>query len=132
LITLEFRSALVRRQVNFATFAASNPQEDEIIMDKFAIWAQLEAKPGKEQEVEAFLKSAQPLAEKESGTTTWYALKIGPSKYGIFDTFANEESRNAHLTGEIAKALFAKAEDLFAEEPKIDKPEILAAKAPGA
>ena len=97
-------------------------------MDKFAIWAQLEAKPGKEQEVEAFLKSAQPLAVQEQGTTTWFALKIGPSKYGIFDTFPTEEARNAHLTGEIAKALFAKAADLFAKAPEIDKPEILAAK----
>ena len=97
-------------------------------MDKFAIWAQLEAKPGKEQEVEAFLKSAQPLAEQEAGTTTWYALKIGPSKYGIFDTFADEKGRQAHLHGEIAKALFAKAKELFAKEPQIDMPEILAAK----
>jgi quinol monooxygenase YgiN len=101
-------------------------------MDKFAIWAMLEAKPGKEKEVESFLKSAQPLAEKEAGTTTWYALKIGPSKYGIFDTFADEAGRNAHLNGEIAKALFAKAEELFAKPPAIEKPEILAVKAPGA
>jgi quinol monooxygenase YgiN len=101
-------------------------------MDKFAIWAQLEARPGKEKEVEEFLKSAQPLAERETGTTTWYALKIGPSKYGIFDTFADEEGREAHLNGEIAKALFAKAEELFVSAPEIDKPEILAAKAPRA
>ena len=100
-------------------------------LDKFALWAQLEAKPGKEAEVEAFLKSAQPLAVQEPGTTTWYALKIGPSKYGIFDTFADEKGRNAHLTGDIAKALFARAEELFAKTPEIDKPEILAAKAPG-
>ncbi|GAC1617982.1 MAG: hypothetical protein PVS2B2_01980 [Candidatus Acidiferrum sp.] len=99
-------------------------------MDKFAILAQLEAKPGKEKEVEAFLKSAQPLAEKESGTTTWYALKLGPSKYAIFDTFPDEKSRDAHLTGDIAKALFAKAKELFAKEPEIGKPVILAAKAP--
>ncbi len=101
-------------------------------MDKFAIWAQMEAKPGKEAEVEEFLKSAQPMAEQEPGTTTWYALKIGPSKYGIFDTFADDDGRNAHLNGDIAKALFAKAADLFVREPEIDKPEILAAKAPGA
>src|ERR1700687_235360 len=97
-------------------------------MDKFAIWAQLEAKPGKEQEVEAFLKSAQPLAEKETGTTTWFALKIGPSKYGIFDTFPDEKSPDAHLTGDIANALFAKAKELFAKDPDIAKPSILAAK----
>ena len=101
-------------------------------MDKLAVWAQLEAKPGKEKEVEEFLRSALPMAHAERGTTTWYALKIGPSKYGIFDTFADHEAREAHLSGDIAKALFAKAEELFAKPPEIDKPEILAAKAPGA
>ncbi len=101
-------------------------------MDKLAIWAQLEAKPGKEEELEEFLKSALPLAQAETGTTTWYALKIGPSKYGIFDTFADAGARDAHLSGEIAKALFAKAGELLARPPEIDKPEILAVKAPGA
>ncbi len=101
-------------------------------MDKLAIWAMLEAKPGKEAEVEAFLKSAQPLAEKETGTTSWYALKIGRSQFGIFDTFADENARDAHLHGEIAKALFSKAEELFTREPSIEMPTILAAKAPGA
>src|SRR5271157_3605076 len=101
-------------------------------MDKFSILVQLEAKPGKEHEVEQFLKSALPLVQAETGTTAWYALKMGPSKYGIFDTFADENGRNAHLTGEIARALFAKAGELFAKAPEIDKPEILAAKAPAA
>jgi quinol monooxygenase YgiN len=101
-------------------------------MDKYALLALLQAKPGKEQEVEAFLKSAQPLAVKENGTTTWYAVKLGPAKFGIFDTFKSEEGRDAHLTGEIAKALFAKAEDLFAKPPQVEKLEILAAKAPVA
>jgi quinol monooxygenase YgiN len=98
-------------------------------MSKLAIWAQLEAKPGKEKEVEEFLKSAQPLAEREAGTLTWYAIKLGPGKYGIFDTFADENGRNAHLNGEIAKALMAKASELFAKPPEIGKPEILASKA---
>jgi quinol monooxygenase YgiN len=97
-------------------------------MALLSIWAQLEAKPGKEKEVEEFLKSAQPLAEREPGTMTWYAIKMGPGKYGIFDTFADENGRNAHLNGEIAKALFARANDLLAKAPQIDKPEILAAK----
>lgn len=97
-------------------------------MGKLAIWAQLEAKAGKEKELEEFLKSAQPLAEREPGTITWYAIKMGPGKYGIFDTFADENGRNAHLNGEIAKALFAKAKELLAVAPKIDKPEILASK----
>jgi quinol monooxygenase YgiN len=97
-------------------------------MDKFALLALLEAKPGKEKEVEEFLKSAQPLAEQESGTTTWYAVKLGPAKFGIFDTFKDEAGRNAHLTGDIAKALFAKAEELFAVPPQVEKLEILASK----
>jgi quinol monooxygenase YgiN len=99
-------------------------------MSTLSIWAQLEAKPGKEKELEQFLKSAQPLAERESGTLTWYAIKMGPGKYGIFDTFADENGRNAHLNGDIAKALFAQAGELLAKPPEIAKPEILAAKGP--
>jgi quinol monooxygenase YgiN len=101
-------------------------------MDKLGILALLHAKAGKEKEVEQFLALAQPLAERETGTTSWYAVKFGPAQYGIFDTFKDENGRNAHLSGEIAKALFAKAEDLFAEPPQVEKLEILAAKAPVA
>ena len=100
-------------------------------MDQVAILALLQAKPGKEQEVEEFLKSAQPLAVQEAGTTTWYAVKLGPTKFGIFDTFPNQTGRDAHLTGEIAKALFARAEELFAVPPQGEMLDILAAKAPG-
>ncbi len=100
-------------------------------MDTLAILAILHAKPGKEKEVEEFLKSALPLAQQESGTTSWYALKLGPSKFGIFDTFRDEAGRNAHLSGEIAKALFAKAGELLASAPEIEQPEILASKTPG-
>jgi quinol monooxygenase YgiN len=99
-------------------------------MSKLGIWVQLEAKPGKEKELETFLKSAQPLAEAEPATLTWYAIKLGPGKYGIFDTFADENGRNAHLSGEIAKALFAKADELLAKPPEVAKPEVLAAKGP--
>ena len=98
-------------------------------MDQFALLALLQAKAGKEKEVEEFLKSARSLAVQESGTTTWYAVKLTPGKYGIFDTFPDEKSRNAHLTGEIAKQLFAKAPELFSEAPQVEKLEILAAKA---
>jgi quinol monooxygenase YgiN len=101
-------------------------------MPKLAIWAELEAKPGKEEEVADFLKSAQPLAEKEAGTVTWYAIKMGGPKFGIFDTFAEEKGREAHLTGEIAKALMARAPELFAKAPAIHKLDLLAAKVPGA
>lgn len=102
------------------------------MMDTKALWAYLEAKPGKEQEVEAFLKSALPLAQAEAGTTTWYALKIGPSQFGIFDTFADNTGREAHLSGPIAKALMEQAADLLAKPPEIDQVDILAVKAPGA
>jgi quinol monooxygenase YgiN len=97
-------------------------------MEKLALLATLQAKPGKETEVEEFLKSAQPIVLQEPGTISWYALKLGESKFGIFDTFSDEEGRNAHLTGEIAKALFAKAEELFAVPPTIEKVSILASK----
>jgi quinol monooxygenase YgiN len=98
-------------------------------MAKLAIWAVVESKPGKEREVEEFLKSAQTLAEKEQGTLTWYAVRIAPSKFAIFDTFAAESGRDAHLTGDIAKALFAKAKDLFAKDPEVHKLDVLASKA---
>jgi quinol monooxygenase YgiN len=101
-------------------------------MDRVAIWAVVESKPGKENEVEAFLKSAQPLAEREPETTTWYAVRISPTTFGIFDTFPDERGRVAHLTGEIAKALMAKAPELFVREPEIHRLSILASKAPSS
>jgi len=101
-------------------------------MEKLGILAVLEARPGKEQEVERFLTSALPMAEGERETVSWYALKLGPSTFGIFDTFVDESGREAHLSGDIAKALFARAEELFAKPPAIDQPEILAAKTPKA
>jgi quinol monooxygenase YgiN len=97
-------------------------------MDRFAISVTLEARPGKESEVEEFLKSAQPLVVQEVGTTTWFAFRIGPATFGIFDTFPNETGLRAHLNGAIAKALFAKAEELFAKPPQIQQVEIFAAK----
>jgi quinol monooxygenase YgiN len=97
-------------------------------MEKLGILAVLEAKPGKEREVESFLKSALPMAENERQTVSWYALKLGPSTFGIFDTFADQSGREAHLGGDIAKALFARADELLARPPQIDQPEILAAK----
>ena len=97
-------------------------------MSRVSLWVQLEAKAGKEKELEEFLKSAQPLAQREAGTLSWYAIKMGPGKFGIFDTFADDKGRDAHLKGEIAKALFAKAGELLAKSPQVDKPEILAVK----
>jgi quinol monooxygenase YgiN len=101
-------------------------------MAKLALWVVVESKPGKEQDLEAFLKSAQPLAEKEPETLTWYAIKLGPGRFGIFDTFADEAGRNAHLSGEIAKALFGPGRELLAKDPEVNKLEVLAAKGPQA
>jgi len=100
-------------------------------MDRFALLGLFEAKPGKEQELEAFLKSALPLAQQETKTISWYAVKLGANRFGIFDTFADEAGRDAHLNGEIAKALMAKAGELLAVPPSIEKLDILAVKAPG-
>jgi quinol monooxygenase YgiN len=94
-------------------------------MEAIGLLVTLEARAGKEADAEAFLKSAQPLALKE-GTLKWYAIKIGPRKFGIFDTFANEAGRTAHLSGEIAKALGARGSELFAVPPHVAKVEVLA------
>jgi quinol monooxygenase YgiN len=95
-------------------------------MEAIGLLVKLEARPGKEADAEAFLKSAQALALDEKATLKWYALGLGPGKFGIFDTFANEASRNAHLTGEIAKELTARASELFAVPPQVEKVEVLA------
>ena len=95
-------------------------------MDQFALFAQLRARPGKETAVEEFLVSARALVLLEIGTITWYAVKFDSSLYGIFDTFPNQENRDAHLNGQTAELLFAKAEELFAEPPVIQMLDILA------
>ena len=93
-----------------------------------AILARVEAKPGKAAEVEAFLKGALPLAMEEDATTTWFALKLGPTSFGIFDTFVDDAGRQAHLQGEIASALLSKADELLASPPDIAQVDVLAAK----
>lgn len=97
-------------------------------MERYALLGLVQAKPGKEAQVEAFLKSAVRLAEAEPGTVSWYAVKLGGGRFGIFDTFADEAGREAHLNGEIAKALMANAKDLLASDPQIDKLEIIGQK----
>lgn len=97
-------------------------------MEQLALLARLEAKAGKEQELADFIKSALPLAQAETQTIRWYALQIGPSTFGIFDTFADESGRDAHLAGEIAKALMAKAPELLSADPVIEKVTLLAVK----
>jgi quinol monooxygenase YgiN len=95
------------------------------------ILATLKAKPGKEAEVEQFLKSALPLANQEAATVVWFAVRLDASTFGIFDAFPNETGREAHLSGPIATALMAKWKDLLAEPPNIRKVDILAAKLAG-
>ena len=97
-------------------------------MAKHAIWVMLKAKPGKEEDVEAFLKQGAAMSLEEPRTVSWYGVKMGPGMYGVFDTFEDEDGRDAHLSGEIAKALMANAKDLFSNEIKIEKMEILADK----
>lgn len=97
-------------------------------VESLGILVVLQAKKGKERELEEFLKSALPLAQAEPKTMRWYALKLDKSRFAIFDTFADELGRDAHLSGEIAKALFARADDLLDKPPAIDRPEILAVK----
>jgi quinol monooxygenase YgiN len=97
-------------------------------MPKLALFGELKPKPGKEAEIETFLKECATLAQKEPGTVTWYAVKEEDGRYGIFDTFDDEAGRNAHLNGEIAKALMARSSELFSSPPKIVKIEILAQK----
>jgi quinol monooxygenase YgiN len=94
-------------------------------MEAIGLLVTLQARAGKECDAEAFLKSAQRLALDEKGTLKWYAIKLGQGKFGIFDTFANEAGRNAHLNGDIAKALGARASELFAGPPHVEKVEVL-------
>jgi quinol monooxygenase YgiN len=95
-------------------------------MEAFGLLVTLEVRAGKEADAEAFLRSAQPLALDEKGTLKWYAFRFGARKFGMFDTFANEAGRSGHLTGEIAKALGARANELFAVPPQVEKVEVLA------
>lgn len=97
-------------------------------MKKLGLLATLKAKSGKEAEVEQFIKGAVDLAQQENKTLTWYSFKIDSNTFGIFDTFENEEGRDAHLNGEIAKALMANADRLLSEAPQIQKIEILSSK----
>lgn len=97
-------------------------------METYALLGRLEAKPGKEQEVAAFLKSALPIAENENATVKWYGLQFGPSSFGIFDTFETEAGRKEHLEGEIAASLMKHAGDLLSQDPIIEFVELLAVK----
>lgn len=97
-------------------------------MVRVALLVRLEAKPGKEAEVAQFLKDGLELANQEATTPLWFALKLGPSTFGIFDAFADDAGRKAHLAGQIAAALMAKASELLSQPPQIEQVDVLAAK----
>jgi quinol monooxygenase YgiN len=97
---------------------------------KVALLVRLEAKPGKEAEVESFLMEGLPIVQGEPATIAWFGIRLGPSTFGIFDAFPDDAGRQAHLSGKVAEALMAKAPDLFAQPPIIEKVDVLAAKLP--
>ena len=97
-------------------------------MVNVALLVRLEAKPGKEAEVENFLRGGLAIVQQEPATTTWYAIRMGTSTFGIFDTFPDDAGRQAHLSGRVAAALMAKAPELLAQPPSIEKVDVLAAK----
>ena len=99
-------------------------------MVRVALLVRLEAKSGKEAEVAQFLKDGLELANQEATTPLWFALKLGPSTFGIFDAFADDAGRKAHLAGQIAAALMAKASELLSQPPQIEQVDVLAAKIP--
>jgi quinol monooxygenase YgiN len=100
-------------------------------MVKLALYVHMEVAPGKEEELETFLKDGLALVGEEPGTRTWYAIRTGPGSYGIFDTFSDDSGRDAHLNGKVAQALMARAGELFAKPPSIQKVDVLAAKIAG-
>jgi quinol monooxygenase YgiN len=100
-------------------------------MTKVGLLVRLEAKRGKEEQVAEFLRGALPLVENEPATTAWFAIRMGSSTFGIFDTFPDEAGRQAHLSGAVAAALMANAAELFASPPNIEKVDVLASKLPG-
>src|SRR6266849_2920263 len=99
-------------------------------MVKVALFVRLEAKPGKEADVEKFLRGGLAVVEQEPATTAWFAVRFGPSTFGIFDAFPDEAGRQAHLSGRVAAALMQKAGELLAQPPAIEKVDVLAAKLP--
>ena len=99
-------------------------------MVKKALFVRLEAKAGKEAEVESFLRGGLSVVQEEPATIAWFGIRLGPTTFGIFDAFPDEAGRQAHLSGKVAAALMAKAPDLLAEGPVIQNVDVLAAKLP--
>jgi quinol monooxygenase YgiN len=99
-------------------------------MVKVALLVRLEAKPGRETDVESFLNAGLSIVQEEPATTVWFAIRLGPSTFGIFDAFPDESGRQAHLSGRVAAALMTKAPELLAQPPVIENVDVLAAKLP--
>ena len=99
-------------------------------MVRVGLFVRLEAKPGKEAELAGFLEAGLALANAEDQTPVWFAVRFGPSTFAIFDAFADEQGRVAHLGGAIAEALMARADELLAEPPVIERHDVLGAKLP--
>lgn len=118
-----FTSAATRLGVVAAGSAASQAH--------VGLWVVLDAKTGKEEEVAQFLLGGLALVEAEPATSSWFAVRLSPTRFAIFDTFPDAAGRDAHLAGQVAAALMAKAPDLLAQPPVIEKTDILAAKLPG-
>ena len=93
-----------------------------------ALFVRLEAKSGREQEVENFLRSALDLVDAEEGTPLWFGLRLGPSTFGIFDAFPNDEARDTHLSGQVAATVMEKAPELLSADPRIERLDVLAGK----
>jgi quinol monooxygenase YgiN len=94
------------------------------------LFVRLEARTGREEEVESFIKAALPLVDDEAGTTVWFGVRLGPSTFGIFDAFPDDSARQEHLNGAVASQLMAKADELLAEPPSIEPLDVLAVKLP--
>jgi quinol monooxygenase YgiN len=99
-------------------------------MDTVGLLVLLEAKAGKEDDLASFLAGALPLAQQEPQTTAWFAVRLGPARFAIFDAFPDESGRDAHLAGQIAAALMEQAAELLAQAPSIEMAEVLAEKLP--
>ena len=99
-------------------------------MTTVGLFVRLEAKPGREADVDNFLKSALPLVQAEPATTAWFAIRMGPSTFGIFDAFPDDTGRQAHLNGKVAAALMEKAGELLNGAPRIEQVDVLADKLP--
>ena len=99
-------------------------------MVNVGLFVRMQTKPGKENDVENFLRGGLPLVQEEPATVAWFGIRLGPSTFGIFDVFPDEAGRQAHLTGKVAPALMEKAPELFEQPPTIEKIDVVAYKLP--